>query len=354
MILSRSEGFFSRSAPDDELECVAGARLAGETGGAGSRSTDASGLAGEARGALALGETRTGGASGGAAEAAGGGLVTKAGGVLALRHGGVAVGLLGGDASKAAGVDVVLTAVKGVEVAVHGSLAESLVLVVTGVTLAVVALHHVLESSANVLGLALEAVVALATAAENTTLLLELGHGHGRELRGLVVGSSVVVDLVDGDGSVDDVGLDGLLVDDGLDGLVDVVVDVLAADGSVGALAVGGSLNYTLVLEGGLLGSKVPLGGIGIPVVELAVLDGTKLGSVLLGKNLAVVDGLNSAVVVVLVNLLVNSGVDLLVNMRLDNLLLHCGRNSLVDSGVMVTRLGHEVADCCLSLLHCD
>lgn len=211
-----------------------------------------------------------------------------------------------------------------------------------------------LESAANVLGLALEAVVALATSAENTTLLLELGHGHGRKLRGLVVSGSVVVDLVDGDGGVDHVGLDGLLVDDGLDGLVDVVVDVLAADGSVGTLAVGSSLDYALVLEGGLLGSKIPLGGIGVPVVELAVLDGAKLRGVLLRKNLAVVDGLDSAVVVVLVNFLVNSSVDLLVDVRLDNLLLHCGRNSLVDGGVMVTRLGHEVVDCCFGLVHFD
>jgi hypothetical protein len=38
-----------------------------------------------------------------------------------------------------------------------------------------------------------------------------------------VVGSSIVVDLVDGDGGVDNIGLDNLPVDYGLDSLVDVL-----------------------------------------------------------------------------------------------------------------------------------
>jgi hypothetical protein len=62
------------------------------------------------------------------------------------------------------------------------------------------------------LGLANETVLALLAAGEGTALLLELGHGNGGESRGSVVLSSVVVDLVDGDGGVGDVGLDGLCI----------------------------------------------------------------------------------------------------------------------------------------------
>jgi len=59
-------------------------------------------------------------------------------------------------------------------------------------------------------GLASEAVLALLTADERATLCLELGHGDCGEGRGGVVLGGVVVDLVDGDGGVGDVGLDGL------------------------------------------------------------------------------------------------------------------------------------------------
>ena len=41
-----------------------------------------------------------------------------------------------------------------------------------------------------------------------------------------MVGSSVVVNLVDWHSGVDDVGLDGLLLNNGLDSLVDVLNDV--------------------------------------------------------------------------------------------------------------------------------
>jgi hypothetical protein len=41
-----------------------------------------------------------------------------------------------------------------------------------------------------------------------------------------MVGSLVMVNLMDGDGGVDNVGLDGLLLNNGLDSLVDVLNDV--------------------------------------------------------------------------------------------------------------------------------
>jgi hypothetical protein len=130
------------------------------------------------------------------------------------------------------------------------------------------------------------------------------------------------------------------------------VVDVLSANSRSDALAVGGLIDAPLVSKTGLVLNKSPLGGLSVTVVELAVLDSSKFGSVCLGEDLAVVHGLDSAVVVILVNLLVNGSVDLLVYVRLDNLMLHSGSDCLVDSGVVVAGSAHEVGDGCLCFVH--
>ena len=65
-------------------------------------------------------------------------------------------------------------------------------------------------------------------------------------------------------------------------------------------------------------------------------------------------DGLNGTVVVVLVYLLVDRGLNFLVCVRLNDLVLDSRSNSLVDGCVVVSRLGHEVSDSCLSLIHGD
>lgn len=88
-----------------------------------------------------------------------------------------------------------------------------------------------LRSAANVLRLALEAVIALLAAAEHTTFLLELLHGDGGQFGCVMVFWSVVVRLVDGDGRMNDSGLDSLFLDYGLNGFMDMVMHVLAADG---------------------------------------------------------------------------------------------------------------------------
>jgi hypothetical protein len=130
------------------------------------------------------------------------------------------------------------------------------------------------------------------------------------------------------------------------------VVDMLASDGGSNTLALGGSFNNPLILELSLLLDKIPLGGIVVTVVKLAVLDGTKLGLVLLGQDLAISNGLDGAVVVVLVNLLVYSSVDLFVYVGLDNLVGDGRSNSLVDCGVMLSRAVGEVSESCLDLVH--
>jgi hypothetical protein len=169
-----------------------------------------------------------------------------------------------------------------------------------------------------------------------------------------VVGGLVVVNLVDRNGSVNNIRLDGLLLDNRLDGLMDVVVDVLTSNGGSLALAVGVSINNALILELSLLFYKVALGGIVVAVVKFAVLNSAKLSSVLFREDLTILDGLNGTVVVVLVYLLVDRGLNLLMRVRLNDLVLDSRSNSLVDGCVVVSRLGHEVSDSCLGLIHCD
>jgi len=163
-----------------------------------------------------------------------------------------------------------------------------------------------------------------------------------------------VVDLVDGDGGVGDVRLDGLLLDHGLDSLVDVVVLVLASDNR-SDLAGGGTLN---LLGGGFVAStllgEASLDLVVATVLVAAVLNGDDVGVVLSGKNLLVDDRLLSGVVVVLVNLLVDGRDVLLMLLPLDSLVLNGRSDLLVDSGVVLTRLGHEVLDGGLSGIHYD
>jgi len=191
-------------------------------------------------------------------------------------------------------------------------------------------------TTANVLWNTLELVEALLTTTENSALLLEVAHGHGWKSSSLVVCSSVVVDLMDGNGGVDNIGLDNLSLDYWLDCLVDVVVNMLSSNSGCSTLALCGSIDTPLIAELSLFLRQVLLGGFVVTVVKLAVLDSTELGSVLLWKDLTVLDWLDGAVVVVLVNLLVDSSVDLLVLVGLDDLLGDCRGNCLVDSGVMV------------------
>ena len=66
------------------------------------------------------------------------------------------------------------------------------------------------KSTADGAGLALEAVVALLAAGEDTALLLKVGHANSRKSGSGVVLGSVVVNLVDRDRGVDDVGLNDL------------------------------------------------------------------------------------------------------------------------------------------------
>jgi hypothetical protein len=130
------------------------------------------------------------------------------------------------------------------------------------------------------------------------------------------------------------------------------VVDVLASDSGCNALALRGSLYAPLILELGLLLYKVPLRGIVITVIKLAVLNGTELSDVLLWQNLAVLNWLNSTVVVILVNLLIHCCVDFLVLVGFDRLVNDRRGNSLVDGSIVVSRLAGEVGESGLDFIH--
>jgi len=200
--------------------------------------------------------------------------------------------------------------------------------------------------------LTLKAVVTLFTASEGTTLPLELLHADSRKGGCRVVLSSVVVDLVDGNSGVNNVRLNGLLVHDRLDGLMHVVVNVLACDSRGNALGVTLGTLLTDIAELSSLSSET-LGDLTVvAVLELTVLNGTKVVVVLLWEDFTILDRLDRGVVVVLVNLLIESSLDILVTLTVDGLVSDCRCNLLVDGGVVVTRLGHKVLDCCLGGFH--
>jgi len=187
-----------------------------------------------------------------------------------------------------------------------------------------------------VLWYTLKFIVTLLATSQRTSLGLEFAHSHGGKGSSSVVSGGVVVNLVDWNCGVHDVGLDDLLLDNWLNGLVDMVVNVLASESGRHALALRGSLYSPLVLELCLFLNKVLLRSVMVTVVKLAVLDSSKLCGVLLWQYLAILNWLNGAVVVILVHLLVYSCIDLLVLVGLDGLVNNRGSNSLMNSGVMV------------------
>ena len=142
------------------------------------------------------------------------------------------------------------------------------------------------------------------------------------------------------------------LLDHRLNGLVNVVVLVLASNNGCD-VAGGGTLDS---LDGvtvlGTLLCKASLNLVVAAVLVTAVLDGDDVVVVLLREDLLVEHRLLGGVVVVLVNLLVDGGDVLLVLLPLNGLVLDSRSDLLVNGGVVLTRLGHEVLDGGLSRVH--
>jgi len=134
---------------------------------------------------------------------------------------------------------------------------------------------------------------------------------------------------------------------------VNVVVDVLAGDDGGDAGGVLALDTLAGVTELATLGGEAALDVTGVVVLEGAVLDGDDVVVVLLPHLGDVLDGLDRGVVVVLVDLLVDGGLDIFVLGAVDGLVGDGRGDLLVDGGVMVAGLGHEVLNCCLGGVHC-
>lgn len=132
----------------------------------------------------------------------------------------------------------------------------------------------------------------------------------------------------------------------------DLLVDMLALNNGRMRLGTTGIINDTLIVHLSLLSPQSSFDTGLITVIKFPVDDLAEIALVLLGKDLPVMDGLLDAVVVILMNLLVHSSVNLLMLRGLDDLLLNGRRDGLVGSGVVVTRLGDEVVDSSLCLVH--
>lgn len=137
--------------------------------------------------------------------------------------------------------------------------------------------------------------------------------------------------LVNGDGSVDNLGLNGLLVDDWLDGLVNVVVNTFTSNGGLNLLSMLGLVGGRRVLELSSLALESQFDLLRLVVLDVTVLDLLHGVVVLLGQNLAVLDGLDGGVVMVLVSLLVDGSEDFLMSDWLDMFVDDGSVGTLVD-----------------------
>jgi len=214
--------------------------------------------------------------------------------------------------------------------------------------------HSITKCTIDVFRLSAELIDTLVSTSQSSTLLLEVGHAYCWQGRSLMMLSGVVVDLVNGNSCVMNVGFDRLLVNDRLDGLVYVVVDVLAGNGRCVDRCVLSWLTYGLVLELSSRGGDLLLGVLVVTVIVSAVLYRDQVVVVLFWKNFLMLDRLDRCVIVILVNLLVDSDLSLLPALLVDSLVCDMGSDRLVYRGIVVTTFGHEVGNGCLCFIHVE
>jgi hypothetical protein len=119
-----------------------------------------------------------------------------------------------------------------------------------------------------------------------------------------------MVDLMDGNGGVNNFGSNSLLVDDWLNILMDVVVDTFSLDSRCNRLRLLGVKDRGSILELRGLFLKPTLNLIVVAMIEFLLLNRGHLMVVFLGTNFTVMDWLNSCVVVILVDFLVDGLLD--------------------------------------------
>lgn len=185
--------------------------------------------------------------------------------------------------------------------------------------------------------LASKGITTFCTAGQGSTLLLKVGHADGWESRSGVVLGIVVVDLVDGDGSVDNGGLNSLLLNDWLNGFVDMVMSMLSADGGKGRMGLCRLPFNGAVVEMGTLLLQAVCNGSVLAVVMLMMLSGCMTMFVVFRQDLPILHRLDRGVVVILVDLMINSLLDLLVVLLGHSLMGDGWSHGFVDCGVMMS-----------------
>lgn len=116
-------------------------------------------------------------------------------------------------------------------------------------------------------------------------LLQSLGWQHG----GAVVNTAGVVDFVNRDGGVDNLGSDGLLLDHWLNVLVQVMVDVLALNGGCNGRRVLSVMSNGAVAVLGGISIESGLGLLGLVMFKSLVLDSRSVVNVLLSAKECIV-----------------------------------------------------------------
>jgi len=210
------------------------------------------------------------------------------------------------------------------------------------------------KSSPNCSRLATEGISTLLTPSERSTLTFEFIHSYRWETGGSVVLRLVLVNLVYWLSGVYDGRLNGILLDDWLDVLVNVVVHMLACDCWLSSGAVLSLTDCARVLELSLLSSKTLLDVRIVTVLNVTVLSLVLAMVVFFWEDLTVLDGLDGGVVVILVNFTVYCLCNVLVLGARDVLVLDCGVDILVNTGIVLSILGEEVSNSCLSFIHFD
>lgn len=204
----------------------------------------------------------------------------------------------------------------------------------------------------NTIRATVERISTLITTTHHASILFKLRHGDRRQHRRGVVLGGKMMNFMDRNGGVNNLWLNNFLVDNWLDSFMDMMMHMLALCHRTLALGEDG-VAYDAFIFGLLgLGCQRLLGLIMVSMIEFAMLDCALLVRVLLGENLLLINGLYGAVVVILMYLPVDSDVDVLMLGRLDRLVLDGRVDMLMNSGIVVARLGHEVADSSLGLFH--
>lgn len=141
--------------------------------------------------------------------------------------------------------------------------------------------------------LASKGVGTLLTASKVTSLVFEVMHADCWELASTVVLGLILVNLVNGNGSVDNRRLNGLLLDDRLDVLMNVVVDVLASQRWLSRRSMLDITNSAFVLVLSCLSIETLLYVVIIAVLDISVLNTCHLMGVLFWEDLTVLDRLD-------------------------------------------------------------